>query len=435
MRSKAAALLSAAAILLTGCGNLRQEDAVTIRLMNFGYEDSRYTCLEEAVSRYNMANPNHPLTLEVERYTDAEWDWNDYQALFEQATEDGSVDLILASSDFLGSLAEQGYLEPMDDIVESEPFQSEYLSPLLPSLTYDGHYWGLLVETSVRMVYWNVDVLRSLGLAESDLQAFPGRVRCGEITMQDLLGIAQAGLDSGLTQYGVVHRPTPGLFFYLMAEKFGACYLEPDGQILYDRDNLIQMLRYFQELSQQNNFRLPTSWKTCNEIFYQGNAAVYFGGCWTPHDVMLQNDLESSEALEQQYIPTVFPAVDVNDTPSTISNSMIIMLAKNSGNKEVIKNLLADAYSDWNALGSHAAQTFHMPVSRSAAACTEMEENTFLRNNLYMLDLTDFMPNRSDTEVWFQALFNAVRSIENGTGTLDEVADMLIHEIEQMQVP
>ena len=69
MRSKAAALLSAAAILLTGCGNLRQEDAVTIRLMNFGYEDSRYTCLEEAVSRYNMANPNHPLTLEVERYT------------------------------------------------------------------------------------------------------------------------------------------------------------------------------------------------------------------------------------------------------------------------------------------------------------------------------------------------------------------------------
>lgn len=64
-----------------------------------------------------------------------------------------------------------------------------------------------------------------------------------------------------------------------------------------------------------------------------------------------------------------------------------------------------------------------------------MEENTFLRNNLYMLDLTDFMPNRSDTEVWFQALFNAVRSIENGTGTLDEVADMLIHEIEQMQVP
>lgn len=433
MRMRAVACLSVLAMLLCGCGSLSPMHTNTIRLMNFGYEDSRYACLEDAIARYNEKHPGSQLVLEVEKYTDAEWDWSDYQALFQQATEEESIDLILASSDYLGSLADKGYLEPLDEIVESEPFQDEYLAPLLPSLTYDGHYWGLLVETSVHMVFCNKDVLRAAGMSENDLAAFPDRVRRSEISMQDLLDIAQTGLDRGITRYGVVHRPTPGVFFYLMAQKFGACYFDAEGQVQYNRDNLIRMLRYFQEISQQNHLQLPTTWAECNEIFQQGEAAVYFGGCWTLHDVMLQTNLDSSDALEEQYIPVAFPAVDYQDTPSTISNSMVIMLASSSSQKELIKELLTDAYSDWDALGSHAAQTFHMPVSKSAASSAAMQENTFLKDNLYMLDLTDFMPNRNDTELWFQALFNAVRSVENGTGTLDEVADMLILEIQEMQ--
>ena len=433
MRRKAFALLTVSAILLSGCGNLQKPDTETIRLMNFGYEDSRYACLEDAIEQYNISHPERQFILEIQKYTDAEWDWNDYQKIFERATEDGNVDLILASSDYLGALASQGYLEPMDEIVGSAEYQNEYLSPLLSSLTYDGRYWGLLVETSVRMVFWNTEVLQSLGMSSSELQAFPEKVLRGEITMQDLLEIAQIGQTSGLTKYGVVHRPTPGVFFYLMADKFNACHLEPDGEILYDRNNLIRMLQFFQAISSKNGNRMPDTWEECNNVFENGDAAVYFGGCWTLHDVMLQNDLLSSEALEAQYIPTVFPIAGEGDAPSTISNSMIIMLSSNSENKQIIKDLLADAYSDWESLGSHAAQTYHMPVSRSAAASTEIEENVFLKDNLYMLDLTDFMPNRSDTASWFQALFNAVRSVENGTGILDEVADMLIQEIKQLQ--
>ena len=431
MRLRLAAVLAVLATALCGCSNWGQPPT-TIRLMNFGYEDSRYTCLERVVEQYNKAHPEQQFVLEVEKYTDAEWDWSDYQRLFQQATEEGSIDLILASSDYLGALASKGYLEPLDDIVQSEPFQSEYLAPLLPSLSYDGHSWGLLVETSVRMVYCNVQALRATGMTEQQLEAFPEQVRSGEVTMQDLLEIAQTGVDTGTTKYGIVHRPTPGVFFYLMAQKFGACELESDGQIKYDRDNLIRMLRFFQQIAQQNGQQMPDTWEACNNIFQQGDAAVYFGGCWAIHDVMLQNGLSSSAALETQYIPVVFPAVDDNDMPSTISNSMVIMLAESSEHKDVLKEMLSDAYSDWEALGEHAAQTFHMPVSKSAAVSEAMEQNQFLKDNLYMLDLTGFMPNRSDTERWFQALFNAVRSVENGTGTLDGVADMLLSEMQDM---
>ena len=411
-------------ILLTCIGCASQEQQKTIHLLSWGYEDSRYLGLEKVVEEFNQSSKNVKYELKVERYTDGNWNWQKYLDLFETS----KPDLIIINSDVMGRLAAEGYLEPLDSIVQQDMFQKEYLSPLLPSTMYNGHNWGLLIDSDVSMVFVNRAMLQELGYTEQQIKNFPKSIRTGEITMNDLVQISEIAVKRNICDYSMVHRPAGGVYFYMMADQFDAFRILPNGEIYFSEENMEKMLAFFQHTVNTSVNTIPDTWNAVNDVFINGDAAVFFGNCWSIYDCITEKGA-NAEDLENQYVATLIPGIQKEDNPFTISNSMLITLSADSKNKEDIKKILSMAYSDWDACATHAAQTYHMPVSRTSVNSTFFQNNKFLVGNLYMMDYTNFAPNSPEIYIWRDALFQAVKSVENGSGTPKEVAHMFAQDL------
>ena len=415
-RKVLALFMTVSLIILTGCKS--EMPKKTVRLLTWGYESSRYQGLEDAIRRYNAAASDEQYTLEIQNYTDSSWNWNEYMEIFEKY----QPDMMIVNSDHLGEMVQKGYLEPIDEIVEQPIFQENYFSPLVPSIQCEGQSWGLLIDSDVNMVFWNRDVLAALGFSEEDLTAFPEWVRSGRITLQDLTALAKQAIQNNLCTYGVLHRPAPGNYFSAMAEVFGALQIKADGAVAFSEETMIEMLSFFKASADMCNEELPNNWSDYNEAFINGRAAVVFGACWTLYDAIVEKGADAKQ-LEEKYIPTLIPAVRQGESPFTVSNSMMITLRKESEHKEALKKILAKAYSDWEVHAVHAAETYHMPVASTAVNSLAFQENQFLVDNMYMLDYTFFVPNHQDVVMWYQALYQAVKSVENGSGSEKEVAN------------
>lgn len=410
-------------IVLLFCGCSKKTEERQIRLLTFGYEDTRYLGLEQAIEKFNQHH-SVQYRLEVERYTDASWNWGEYLTQFDGQQHD----LLIVNSDYVAEFADRGYLEPLDDIIQKQIFQDQYLSPLIPCMMYNGKSWGLLIDTDVSMLYINRDVLRALGYTEQQIVRLPDQIRSGQFTMKNLIMLSHRAVEQGLSEYGMVHRPASGIFFYMMAEAFDAFEIQADGTIYFSEEAFVNMLTFFQDLAACNPVQAEESWNTFNDIFVNGKAAVYFGACWSIYDGMIEKNADP-QRLEEQYITSLIPAISEGDSPFTISNSMLITLSSHSLYKDDLKEILIDAYSQWETCAEHAAQTYHMPVSRAAADDPVFQKNTFLLSNLYMMDYTTFVPNTSNMNLWYNALFQAVKSVENGSGTPEEVAHTFAQDV------
>lgn len=408
-------------LVCMGCST--QKKTETIHVLNYGYEDSRYLPLEKAVAAFNQSNPHIYYELKIDRYTDKSWSWRDYLNHYKET----KPDLVFVSSDFVGELAEEGYLEPLDDLLKSPELQEEYLSPLLPSTMYGNHSWGLLVDSDINMVYLNRSVLQELGYSDSEIAKFPERVRTGQITLGQLVQIADRAVEHEVCKYSMVHRPTSGLFFHMMADQFGAFRIMPDNTIYFSQQSMENMLKFFHHASETNRGTIPETWDEVSDVFIRGEAAVYFGNCWSIFD-NARNKGVDMKAVENQYIPVLVPAMHPNERPFAISNAMLIALSKHSAHLEDLKEILMSAYSDWDTLAENSATTYHMPISKSSAESKLFQKNTFLVDNLYMMDYTNFAINIFDMEIWNNALFQAVKSVENGSGTPAEVAGIFAQD-------
>lgn len=171
-------------------------------------------------------------------------------------------------------------------------------------------------------------------------------------------------------------------------------------------------------------------WSDANDIFIQGRAAVYLGANWTIYDCVMERGGDE-ETLLGQYVVSLLPALHQGESPFTSSNTMQVVVSVNCENPEAVKEILANAYSDWDTLADHCAQTYRLPVAKSVAASPSFQENDLQAGLLYMMDYAFFMPYNSDNQRWLQAIYQAVRSVENGTGTPEEVAHMFALDLEE----
>ena len=414
-----------AAAGLWGCSLSEPVQERILRVANYGYTKTRYSGIQKAVERFNDEHPDVHYTLEVNDYLDGIWDWDSYV----NGVEELKLDILLIPSDYLGLIASQGLLLPLDDVIHKERFQKEYFAPLVPSTQYEGHNWGFLVETDARMVYWNKKVLEQLGYSREEIEQLPEYVRSGALSLYDLAELGKEAVEQGYSEYAIVHRPRNGLFFYMMARQFDAFSLDQKGNVTFNEENFARMLEFFRNNALACASPQPENWSETNDVFLQGRAAVYFGASWSIYDSIVEKNGDA-EIMEEMYVATLFPGIEHGEAPFTMSNAMLSGISSQCEYPEDVKEILENAYSDWETLAVHARETYRFPVSNSVASSSVFQENSFLSEKLYMMDYTSYMPNLKDNQRWFQALHQAVRSVENGTGDPWEVARTLAQDIE-----
>lgn len=419
-----------ASCMLVSCNPGKKTEYRTLQVVNYGHTKSRIASLQKAVDTYNEEHPDIQYSVEFNHYMDGVWDWDNYISMAEELLSQDDQDVLLTMpGEYIGGLAQDGYLLPLDDVIADPRFQQEYFTPLLPKTNYLGHTWGLLIEMDMRMAYINKHILTQLGYSKEDMEQLPENVRTGELTLEDLEKIGEMAVNQNLADFAMIHRPRYGTFFYGMAQQFHAFSIHEDETIEFDERNFAEMLRFYQRISSLNQKPQPTEWSETNDVFIQEQAAVYLGDNWTIYDCVMERG-GNEEKLLQQYIPCLLPAIHQGDSPFAISNTLQIIASSRCRYPESIKEILANAYSDWDSLASHCAQSYRLPVAASIAKSPSFQENRFQADLMYMMDYTSFMPYNSDNQRWLKALYQAVRSVENGTGTPEEVAHMFSLDLE-----
>lgn len=410
------AVLCALALLAAGCS--RPSPSVTeLRILNWGYEDSRYTNLYQAVQAFNRRHPETPYALRVEKYQDNDWDA--YQALCEARHSAGQLDLFATGHEYIGRLAAQDMILPMDDLLGQALFQQEYFQTIWPGISYAGQYWGMPIDIDVQMVFVHRDALRAAGYTARQIAALPQEVASGRFRMDDLMDVARAGVQAGGFSYGLLHRPKNGQYFYMLAQAYGALYPNADGTMCYDAERYAEMLSFYQSLTESGllpETMTEMSWTQVNQAVIDGQAAVYFGACYSLYDMVVECGAVAQEVLDQ-YTALLFPAVREGGQPTTISHPMIYAVDSNTPYRDDIFEILSIAFADSHNMAAHCAGTYHLPASTAVTQDAVFRNNTFLVDNMYMLDHTTFLPNHPDTRAQMDRLFADVAAAERGTQT------------------
>lgn len=417
------------ACMLTGCVMGEATQPYTLRALNYGHTTTRISILEDTVEQYNAEHSGQRYALELNHYIDDTWNWNNNIKNIKKMLDEKQVDILTIPSTYImGELAEEGYLLPLDDIVEQPEFEQEYFAPILAQTRVGDHAYGLLVETDVQMVYWNRDILEKLGYTSEEIDKIPEEVRKGNITLSDLENIGRQAVEQELCDFGIVHRPTYGVFFYMMAQQYQALSISEE-EVMFDEARFTEMLQFFERITESNRAPMPNQWADNNDIFIQGRAAVYFGASWTIYDCVEERGADA-DRLSEQYVVSLFPAVEKGQTPFTSLAIVVAALSSKCEQAEAVKEILEAAYSNWDALAKHCAISYRLPISKSAVNSPAFQENEFLSSTMYMTDYASNLPCLPDNQRWLNTLHQAVLSVENGSGTPEDVAHSVALDME-----
>lgn len=414
--------------LQVGCiGRSNKEpEVITIRVLSFGFEETRVNNLIDAASKINEEfkdeGINKIVEVKVEKYTGQLWD--DYDEIFKERYENEGLDIFIIGHEDIGWLASDGYIVPLDKLTGKDTFKDVY-STLWQSVEWQGNKWGILQDFEVQLILANKEKLLELGWDEEAIAELPNQVKKGQFTLDDMTEIAEEAVKKGIVTNGILHRPVNGQAFYMMAKNFGAFYYDEDnGEVTISQSGLLSSLQYYYDIAREKEV-LPTdntlkNWEQINEIVIQGDVLFYYGATYTMYDLVTESGADLNKILDD-YEPMLIPAAKDSGKPITISHPLVYTVTSISENKEIAYKLL-EYGSNPEAQAIHAVETYHLPVTKSARDSEKFKENQFLNDLMYTLDYTSFLPNDDEFNIIYQAYFDAIQDVELGLKEPEEAA-------------
>ena len=141
--------------------------------------------------------------------------------------------------------ADAGFIVDNDELMAGEAYQKVF--PNLRDMgLYNDHYYGVIQDIEARPVWFFKNHLLSLGWTEEDIAAFPDKVLNGEFTQNDLQNLAKEAVDKDICEWGIIHRPTNGAEFRMMAIINGADSYR-DGKVVIQKDALMNFFTFLRE--------------------------------------------------------------------------------------------------------------------------------------------------------------------------------------------
>ena len=157
-------------------------------------------------------------------------------------------DLFIAAHEWICAFQQEGFALKLDDYIAKYP---QYFTTIFPSLWQsvkcsDGIY-GIPQDAEARMFFYNKKLLREAGYDDAFIEAMPARTLSGELTMDDVIDIANRVINKAKAQYGILHRPNKGPDYIMAFQSYGNNFLDPGtGKLLLERDKLAAAFGWFE---------------------------------------------------------------------------------------------------------------------------------------------------------------------------------------------
>jgi inositol-phosphate transport system substrate-binding protein len=136
-------------------------------------------------------------------------------------------DLFIAAHEWICAFQQEGFALKLDDYIAKYP---QYFATIFPSLWQsvkcsDGIY-GIPQDAEARMFFYNKKLLREAGYDDAFIEAMPARTLSGELTMDDVIDIANRVINKAKAQYGILHRPNKGPDYIMAFQSYGNNFLD-----------------------------------------------------------------------------------------------------------------------------------------------------------------------------------------------------------------
>ncbi len=414
-----------AMLMLCGCGQTRETR--TLHFLSFGNEEQRGELLRSGIELFNEIHPNVQYVLSEERYVEKNQDHLEYLKYFEEKYDKETVDIFLTGHIFIPHLANHGYIVDVDSVMTKDIFSQELFPRLWESIRYDNRYYGVIDDVDAQCVFLNRSVLQAMGYSDEEIENIPLAVQRGEFLMEDVVKVARFGKENGLTEYGLLHRPTVGKVYYMLSELYGGISYSSKNGFTIHEDGMRRMLNFFYTNAVKTGItpcgNAEMTWAEVHDIVARGETAVFLGAIYTPFDLQAETNY-SADSMEQ-YIPILYPALEEGQQPTTISMPMVFTITANSAYAEDMREILYLSSVQFERKAEYAAGNYHFPIFTSSLDSKTFKKQEFLQDTLYMLDYTTFMPNDEQTIYTLRDIYDSICLVESGQASVNEAMERL----------
>ena len=344
-------------------------------------------------------------------------------------------DVFVAAHEWTCAFANDGFALNLEKYISKYP---EHFDDIIPSLWNStkckGQRFAVPQDAEARMFFYNKKLMREAGMDNATIDALPGRVLAGEVTLDDISGIAKQVVDNSQAVYGIMHRPSKGPDYLMIFNSYGSSFQDDKtGNLLLERAKLEGAYGWFERnvkngVTPANNTAME--WGDIRKDFYAGNkTAFWMYGIWDLGSNAFPSFGVPSDAagFDKDWGWTAAPPVKKGGKPGSLTHPIVYIVSGKTKNPDLAVRLVGFASAaDLNTM--HALTTTHIGVNKSQANDPEYQKAWPLSRATELLKFTKFMPNHPDFGPLNLIIYKGLQGVEQGRLTAAKAAEFVIDE-------
>lgn len=235
--------------------------------------------VDEAARLVEHNHPGTHVSINLRRIGGSEF----LDAILPDLASEDAPDVLHASGDRLGDLADAGLILPLDDYLQNWADWRYYSPTVKDGVTYQGQTWAIPYGLDTRFLYYRKDIFEQAGLTAAwqpknvgDILTAAARVQMQRPDVQSLALYAGPNGGSGTANHA----------FLPLLHAYGGALKDSRGNWIGDSTAVRKTFAFFaaayqgQRLVPQSVVAMPRSWVEMRERLGSGRLALLFEGGW-----------------------------------------------------------------------------------------------------------------------------------------------------------
>jgi multiple sugar transport system substrate-binding protein len=384
-RAFSAAGKLAAALAFAGVAMAAHAD--TIRVTVAHYSDATAPYFEKMAKQFEAANPGTTVKIE-----DVNWDTLQ-QKLQTDISGNANADLAIVGTRWLLDFVKDDIAEPLDGYMDAS-FKARFIGPFLAPSQIGGKTYGLPIAASARALYYNKDMLASVG--------YPN----GPKTWNDVIDASKKLKAKGIAGFGLQGKEIEtDVYWYYALWTNGGDVIGKNGKASFNSPAGVKAATLYKTMIDQGLTQPGVtgySREDVQNLFKQGRVAMVISAPF----------LAKQLHKEAPNIKYGIDPVPVGTTPATYAVTDSIMMFKNSKAKKTAWKFLDFLFTKEPRVQFTSTEGF-LPTTK-AEATDPVFNNPDTKAFIALLPTAHFAPTVTGWEDTAKAVTDAMQSVYLG---------------------
>ena len=404
LHARASLTLGKVAAALAFAGLALSAHADTVRVTVAHYSDATAPYFEKMARQFEKANPGTTIKIE-----DVNWDTLQ-QKLQTDISGNANADLAIVGTRWLLDFVKDDVAEPLDGYMDAN-FKNRFIGPFLAPGQINGKTYGLPIAASARALYYNKDLLASVG--------YPN----GPKTWNDVIDASKKLKAKGVAGFGLQGKEIEtDVYYYYALWTNGGDVLNKEGKAGFDSPAGIKAATLYKSMIDQGLTQQGVtgySREDVQNLFKQGRVAMMISAPFLAKQI-------KKEAPNLKYGIDPLP---VGTTGATYAVTDSIVMFKNSKVKKDAWKFLDYLFTKEPRVEFTSTEGF-LPTTKAEAtdpAFADADTKAFIA----LLPQARFAPTVTGWEDTAKAVTNAMQAVYLGKAKPDDALKQAANQANQ----